>query len=117
MEQVRKAYGLERPIPVQYAEWIGRAVRGDLGDSFFLKVPVAELIADRLPVTLTLGVCALAFALALSLPLGVLAAVRHLAEVLDVLSEAEPTWRICEYTGYCSRDTQHRAEEKSSRAM
>ena len=104
MEQVRKAYGLERPIPVQYAEWIGRAVRGDLG-------------ADRLPVTLTLGVCALAFALALSLPLGVLAAVRHLAEVLDVLSEPEPTWRICEYTGYCSRDTQHRAEEKSSRAM
>jgi len=74
--QVRQAYGLDRPIIVQYADWIARALRGDFGESFFLKVPVGELIADRLPVTLTLGVCALAFALALSLPLGVAAAVR-----------------------------------------
>ena len=98
VEQVRKAYGLDRPIPVQYAEWIGRAVRGDLGESFFLKVPVAELIADRLPVTLTLGVCALAFALALSLPLGVLAAVRpnswvdRCALALSVLGQALPSF-------------------------
>src|SRR5438270_739794 len=76
VEQVRKAYGLDRPIPLQYLEWIGKAVRGNFGESFFLKVPVAELIADRLPVTLTLGICALLFALTLSLPLGVLAAVR-----------------------------------------
>ena len=62
--QVRQAYGLDRPIIVQYADWIARALRGDFGESFFLKVPVGELIADRLPVTLTLGVCALAFALA-----------------------------------------------------
>src|SRR5256714_13396571 len=65
VEAVRKAYGLDRPIAVQYLEWIGKALRGDLGESFFLKVPVAELIADRLPITLTLGVCALAFALTL----------------------------------------------------
>ena len=76
VEQVRKAYGLDRPLVLQYAEWIARAVRGDFGESFFLKVPVGELLADRLPITLTLGICALAFALTLSLPLGVLAAVR-----------------------------------------
>ena len=98
VEQVRKAYGLDRPIAVQYAEWIARAMRGDFGQSFFLKVPVGELIADRLPVTLTLGICALAFALALSLPLGVAAAVRpnswldRLALGLSVLGQALPSF-------------------------
>jgi peptide/nickel transport system permease protein len=98
VEQVRKAYGLDRPIAVQYAEWIARAMRGDFGESFFLKVPVGELIADRLPVTLTLGTCALAFALALSLPLGVAAAVRpnswldRLALGLSVLGQALPSF-------------------------
>jgi peptide/nickel transport system permease protein len=96
--QVRQAYGLDRPIVVQYADWIARALRGDFGESFFLKVPVGELIADRLPVTLTLGVCALAFALALSLPLGVAAAVRpnswldRLALGLSVLGQALPSF-------------------------
>ena len=98
VEQVRKAYGLDRPLPAQYAEWIGKAVRGDLGESFFLKVPVSELIADRLPITLTLGICALAFALVLSLPLGVLAAVRpnswidRCALALSVLGQALPSF-------------------------
>src|SRR5262249_52428167 len=98
VEQVRKAYGLDRPIVVQYVEWIGKAIHGDLGESFFLKVPVAELIADRLPVTLTLGICALAFALSLSLPLGVLAAVKpnswvdRLALGLSVLGQALPSF-------------------------
>jgi peptide/nickel transport system permease protein len=96
--QVRKAYGLDRPIVVQYADWIGRAIRGDFGESFFLKVPVGELIADRLPVTLMLGICALAFALSLSLPLGVLAAVKpnswldRLALGLSVLGQALPSF-------------------------
>src|SRR6516162_11535154 len=98
VEQVRKAYGLDRPIAVQYADWIARAMRGDFGESFFLKVPVGELLADRLPITLTLGICALAFALALSLPLGVLAAVRpnswldRLALGLSVLGQALPSF-------------------------
>jgi hypothetical protein len=83
---------------VQYAEWIGKAVRGDLGESFFLKVPVSELIADRLLITLTLGICGLAFALVLSLPLGVLAAVRpnswidRCALALSVLGQALPSF-------------------------
>ena len=73
-------------------------MRGDFGESFFLKVPVGELIADRLPVTLTLGICALAFALALSLPLGVAAAVKpnswldRLALGLSVLGQALPSF-------------------------
>jgi peptide/nickel transport system permease protein len=98
VEHVRKAYGLDRPIALQYLDWIGKALRGNLGESFFLKVPVAELIADRLPITLTLGVCALLFALTLSLPLGVIAAVRpnswldRLALGLSVLGQALPSF-------------------------
>jgi peptide/nickel transport system permease protein len=98
VEQVRKAYGLDRPIVVQYADWIGKAIRGDFGESFFLKVSVGELIADRLPITLMLGICALAFALSLSLPLGVLAAVKpnswldRFALGLSVLGQALPSF-------------------------
>jgi peptide/nickel transport system permease protein len=98
VDQVRKAYGLDRPILIQYTDWLGKAIHGDLGESFFLKLPVAGLIADRLPVTLTLAVCALAFALCLSLPLGVVAAVRpnswidRLALSLSVLGQAMPSF-------------------------
>jgi peptide/nickel transport system permease protein len=98
VDQVRKAYGLDRPILIQYADWLGKAIHGDLGESFFLKLPVAGLIADRLPVTLTLAVCALAFALCLSLPLGVVAAVRpnswidRVALSLSVLGQAMPSF-------------------------
>jgi peptide/nickel transport system permease protein len=98
VDQVRKAYGLDRPIPIQYTDWLGKAIHGDLGESFFLKLPVAGLIADRLPVTLTLAICALAFALCLSLPLGVIAAVRpnswidRLALSLSVLGQAMPSF-------------------------
>jgi peptide/nickel transport system permease protein len=98
VDQVRKAYGLDRPILIQYTDWLGKAIHGDLGESFFLKLPVAGLIADRLPVTLTLAVCALAFALCLSLPLGVIAAVRpnswidRVALSLSVLGQAMPSF-------------------------
>src|SRR5712671_2108714 len=55
---VRKAYGLDQPIAVQYIDWAKKAVRGDFGDSFFFKEPVWSMIATRLPVTMTLGVFA-----------------------------------------------------------
>jgi peptide/nickel transport system permease protein len=74
---VRKAYGLDRPITVQFFDWVGRAATGDLGDSFFYKKRVADLLAERWPVTLTLGLTGLLIALVVSLPLGVLAAVRE----------------------------------------
>ena len=49
-------YGLDRPLPVQYFDgWLGTRARGDFGRSFFFQEPVADLIADRLPITLTLG--------------------------------------------------------------
>jgi peptide/nickel transport system permease protein len=75
--RIRQRLGLDRPLPLQYASWAWAAVRGDLGRSFKTGDPVATLILDRLGPTLQLTGGALAFALAVAVPLGVLAAVRR----------------------------------------
>jgi peptide/nickel transport system permease protein len=75
--KLREALGLDRPVPVQYAEWAGRAVLGDLGRSIQYDVPVAGLIASRLSVTLPLTVMAAALMVMAAIPLGVFAATRH----------------------------------------
>jgi len=72
-----KLYGLDKPVPVQYASWLWRVVRFDFGDSIKHHRPVTELIAERLPITLTLNLLAFAIIYTVSLPLGVLTAVRH----------------------------------------
>ena len=59
VEVVRKAYGLDRPVVTQLFDWVGRAVTGDLGDSYFFKTRVSTLIGERMPVTLTLGLTVL----------------------------------------------------------
>jgi ABC-type dipeptide/oligopeptide/nickel transport system permease component len=76
IEAVRVANGLDRSFPVQYLDWAGRALRGDLGVSLFSGEPAASLIAARLPVTATLALTSMALALALAVPLGVIAATR-----------------------------------------
>lgn len=96
--QVRTAYGLDRPIAVQYLDWAGRAIRGDFGESFFLKQPVFPIIAERLPVTMTLGISALLIALFVSIPLGIVAALRpnswidRLALTISVFGQALPSF-------------------------
>ncbi|WP_191085667.1 ABC transporter permease [Roseococcus microcysteis] len=77
VERIREQYGLNRPIIVQYAEWLWRAVRGDLGRSLFYPESVANLIMSRLPVTLTLAGAGLVIALLISLPLGIIAALKR----------------------------------------
>lgn len=76
-ERLRRDIGLDRPLPVQYLRWAGRAVRGDLGASHFTGQPVHEAIRERLPVTLQLAGMAVVLALAVALPLGVTAAARR----------------------------------------
>jgi peptide/nickel transport system permease protein len=98
IEFIRKQYGFDRPLIVQYVEWIGRALRGDLGESPYLNQPVAKMIRDRIGVTMTLGVCALMFAIILAIPLGILAAIRpntwidRIALTLSVLGQAMPSF-------------------------
>ena len=74
---IRRAYGLDRPLPQQFVDWAWAAARGDLGRSYLFRTPVADLIAARLPVTLTLGLVGLGFALVIALPLGILAALNE----------------------------------------
>jgi len=98
IEFVREQYGFDRPLIVQYFEWAGRAVQGDLGTSPYLKQPVAQMIKDRMGVTMTLGVCSLTFALLLAIPLGMLAAIRpntwidRLALSISVMGQAMPSF-------------------------
>ncbi len=75
--QVAKAYGLDRPFHIQYLDWVGKALRGDLGRSLFTNEPVLELITTRLPVTVQLATYSLILALLVALPLGVLAAMKQ----------------------------------------
>jgi oligopeptide transport system permease protein len=75
---LQAAYGLDQPVTVQFGRYLGGLLRGDLGPSFKYKdYRVSELIARGLPVTLTIGVLALLLAVALGVPLGMMAALRH----------------------------------------
>ncbi len=69
--------GLDKPIPVQYAVWIGGLVRGDLGFSYQTERPAIQEIAPRIPITARLAVLALTFAVLLGVPMGVISAVKQ----------------------------------------
>lgn len=94
--RLRHSLGLDRPLPIQYVEWVGRALAGDLGRSIQYDVPVSGLILTRLQVTLPLTVLAGGFMALAAIPLGVFAATRHrrwgdyLTMVLSQLGIAVP---------------------------
>ena len=98
IELIREQYGFDRPLLAQYLEWAGRALRGDLGESPYLKLPVTQMIGERIGVTMTLGLSSLAFAIILSVPLGVLAAIRpntwldRIALTISVMGQAMPSF-------------------------
>jgi peptide/nickel transport system permease protein len=76
IEQIRQRYRLDQPLPMQYLYWIGGVLRGDLGESMRLGLPVSQLIAEKLPVTLQLATMAMTFAMLIGIPAGVLSAVK-----------------------------------------
>jgi peptide/nickel transport system permease protein len=87
--ELARNLGLDQPVLVQYARFVGRVVRGDLGTSFRNQRPVVTLLAERLPATLELVLVATILALALGIPLGVLCALRPdggLARVVQAVS-------------------------------
>jgi peptide/nickel transport system permease protein len=77
LEEIRQKYGLRDPIPVQYARWLGLALRGDLGESIRTRDSVLRLVGQKLPITLQLAAYAIVVALVIAIPIGVLAAVRR----------------------------------------
>jgi len=74
---LRERLGLNRPLPVQYLRWLGLAVQGELGNSFFSKQPVSLMIAQRLPMTIVLMVTAEIITLTVALTLGIISAVKQ----------------------------------------
>ena len=76
IEQIRRQYRLDRPLPVQYFYWIGGVLTGDLGESMRLKAPVLDLILQKLPVTLQLATMAMIIALLIGVSAGVISAVK-----------------------------------------
>lgn len=77
LEALRAKLGLNRPIYVQYFEWMGRLARGDLGESLYTRRQVASELAARVPVSLELGAVALFFAILMGVPIGIVAATRQ----------------------------------------
>jgi dipeptide transport system permease protein len=76
-EQLRKEYGFDRPIMVQYGNYIVRVLQGDLGDSIVTHAPVIDEFSALFPATVELAFCAILFALIFGLPAGIIAAVRR----------------------------------------
>jgi peptide/nickel transport system permease protein len=76
LARLRQEFGLDRPLIVRYLEWLGHLARGHLGTSISYREPVAGLIVQRLPVTISVGVSAMLVAVGLALPLGIVAARR-----------------------------------------
>ncbi len=77
LEDLREKLGLNRSIYVQYFEWLGKIATGDLGESLWTRRPVVEELARRVPVSLELGLLALLFAVAIAIPVGIIAAIRQ----------------------------------------
>ncbi len=87
--QLERDLGLDKPVPVQYAAWVGGMLQGDFGYSYKSERPALEEIAPRIPITAKLAALALAFSVLLGVPLGVISAVRQysaLDYLLSVLS-------------------------------
>jgi peptide/nickel transport system permease protein len=98
LASLRQRLGLSQPLPLQYLEFVGRAIRLDFGESVRLDVPAMQEVTSRLPATAQLAVVAMLLALAVSFPLGILAALRYRSpvdgsvSVLSLLGQATPSF-------------------------
>lgn len=87
LAELRAKLGLDRPMHVQYIEWLGRVARGDLGESLWTRRPVIEELGRRLPITAELGLLATFFAVLIAIPIGVISATRQ-DTLLDYVSRS-----------------------------
>jgi peptide/nickel transport system permease protein len=87
LAEIREKYGLDQPVPVQYARWIGNALRGDLGESVRTGLAVTPMVTSRVPITLELAGLSVLVAVVLGIPTGVMAAVRR-GTVIDYAANA-----------------------------
>jgi microcin C transport system permease protein len=86
IEQLKAYYGFDKPWVVSYAEWVWKVLRGDLGTSYRYNEPVWDIIRSRFPVSLFYGLLTLVITYAVSIPLGVLKAIKHRTVIDNVTS-------------------------------
>jgi peptide/nickel transport system permease protein len=97
---LRSRLGLDEPFPVQFVEFVGRALQGDFGDSYRQRQPAMELVFERMPATLELGAVGLVIALFVGAPLGAVAALRkgtaidRAARMVAVVGQAAPDFWV-----------------------
>ncbi|MCW2309631.1 ABC transporter permease [Rhodobium gokarnense] len=77
IETIRAKYGLDQPLPVQYLRWLGGVLQGDFGVSIRTRLPIGEMIVEKLPVTLQLSLQAMIIAIFIGIPAGVVAAFKR----------------------------------------
>lgn len=100
VEKLKIIYGFDKPFPVAYAQWLGRLVRFDLGESYSYSRPVSEMIASRFPVSLLFGLTGFLLAYTICIPLGVYKATRHgspfdlVSSSLVFMGYAIPGWAM-----------------------
>jgi peptide/nickel transport system permease protein len=98
MDAIRERMGFNDPLLVQYGRFIEDAIQGDFGNSSRERRPAMEVVTDRLPATLQLGVTAMVLAIGIGIPLGIVSAVQHgsgwdkFARILSVLGQALPAF-------------------------
>jgi peptide/nickel transport system permease protein len=93
IEQIRRQYRLDQPIPIQYFYWVKGVLTGDLGESMRIKKPVRELIQEKLPVTLQLATMAIVIALAIGVSAGIVSAVKK-GTVWDYAANVFALWGL-----------------------
>jgi len=77
LDELRHEYGLDKPLIMQYFDWISGVVRGDFGISIVQKIPVLQLISQRVPISFHLGILAFIISLVIGVPAGILCAIRR----------------------------------------
>jgi ABC-type dipeptide/oligopeptide/nickel transport system permease component len=96
--RLREAMGFNDPLPVQFVRFVGKAVRGDFGHSFYHRAPALHLVLERMPTTLFLTLLAMGIAVAVSIPSGIYSSVRrnsladHAATVVVFLGQSMPVF-------------------------
>jgi peptide/nickel transport system permease protein len=93
IEQLRRQYRLDQPIPIQYFYWVKGVLTGDLGESMRIKQPVRELILEKLPVTLQLATMAIVIALTIGVSAGIVSAVKR-GTVWDYAANVFALWGL-----------------------
>jgi peptide/nickel transport system permease protein len=77
IEYLREKYRFNDPVPVQYAHWLGSLLQGDFGTSIRTRLPIGRMLQEKLPVTIELAILSMLVAIALGMPIGIIAALKR----------------------------------------